>query len=127
MSLPRWLAKFNGKFLNPGAVTRAKWPVLTHVGRRSGTTYRTPIAAHPVEKGYIFVVNYGVGSDWVRNILKTGGASLAIGQHTYELERPRLVTDDEANLSLANAKGLPPAFLGIDDYLRMDLAPASPA
>jgi deazaflavin-dependent oxidoreductase (nitroreductase family) len=128
MSLPRWLARFNGRFLNPGAVARAKWPVLTHVGRRSGTSYRTPIAAHPVDNGYIFVANYGVRSDWVQNILTAGRANLAIGDRTFELERPRLLSNEVANLTLgSDAKGLPPAFLAIDDYLRMDLRTANPA
>ncbi|GAB1511362.1 PNPOx family protein [Actinophytocola sp. KF-1] len=50
------------------AAAAGKRPVLTHVGRRSGRTYRTPLDAHPVEGGYVFVLVYGPGSDWARNV-----------------------------------------------------------
>lgn len=48
---------------------RGARPVLTHVGRTSGKTYRTPLDAHRVEGGYVFILVYGPRSDWVRNVL----------------------------------------------------------
>ena len=122
MSLPRWLGRINKRVFNPLEIRRGKRPVLTHVGRKSGKPYKTPLDAHAVESGYVFIVNYGIDCDWVQNILAAGKAGLTIGSQTYDLERPRLISDEEAVRCLAPGTKRPPAFLGIDDYLRMDLA-----
>ncbi len=121
MSLPKWLGRINKRIFNPLEIRRGKRPVLTHVGRRSGNLYKTPLDAHSVENGYVFIVNYGVGCDWVQNILAAGKAGLTIGDQTYDLERPRLISNEEAARSLPPGTKRPPAFLGIDDYLRMNL------
>jgi deazaflavin-dependent oxidoreductase (nitroreductase family) len=121
MSLPKWLGRINKRIFNPIEIRRGKRPVLTHVGRRSGNLYKTPLDAYSVENGYVFIVNYGVGCDWVQNILAAGKASLTIGDETYDLERPRLISNEEATRSLPPGTKRPPAFLRIDDYLRLDL------
>jgi deazaflavin-dependent oxidoreductase (nitroreductase family) len=121
MSLPRWLGRINKRVFNPLEIRRGKRPVLAHVGRRSGKLYKTPLDAYSVDNGYVFIVNYGVASDWVQNILAAGKAGLTIGDQTYDLERPRLISDEEATRFLPPGTKRPPGFLGIDDYLRMDL------
>ncbi len=63
-------------------------PVLTHVGRTSGKTYHTPLDAHPVENGYIFILMYGSDSDWVKNVLAAGTAHLRVGGDEFELDPP---------------------------------------
>jgi deazaflavin-dependent oxidoreductase (nitroreductase family) len=73
-----WIARFNKRITNPLVLKRGVWPVLTHVGRSSGKTYRTPLEAHPVAGGYIFVVMYGSDSDWVQNVMAAGTATLEI-------------------------------------------------
>lgn len=42
MPLPRWWRRINKHPLNPRELERGARPVLTHVGRDSGRTYRTP-------------------------------------------------------------------------------------
>lgn len=64
MPMPKWLTHVNKRVFNPGAIARGKRPVLTHIGRTSGTTYRTPLDAHPVDGGYLFILVYGSRSDW---------------------------------------------------------------
>jgi deazaflavin-dependent oxidoreductase (nitroreductase family) len=59
-------------------IKRGNRPVLSHVGRSSGKTYETPLDAHAVEGGYIFIANYGRDSDWVKNILAAGTAALRV-------------------------------------------------
>ncbi len=43
-------------------------------GADRASLYKTPLDAHSVENGYVFIVNYGVGCDWVQNILAAGRA-----------------------------------------------------
>lgn len=75
---------------------RGTRPVLTHVGRTSGARYRTPLDAHPVDGGYVFILVYGSRSDWVRNVVEAGHARLVVDGQDIELAAPRLISDQEA-------------------------------
>jgi deazaflavin-dependent oxidoreductase (nitroreductase family) len=122
MPMPRWWGRINKRVFNPWELKRGERPVLTHVGRTSGRTYRTPLDAHPVDGGYVFVLVYGSESDWVRNVLAAGGARLTVDGRDVELATPRLVDEDEAWRAIPDDVRRPPRFLRITEYLRMDLA-----
>ena len=121
MPMPKWWGHVNKRLFNPRAIARGKWPVLTHVGRVSGETYHTPLDAHPVEGGYLFVLVYGSRSDWVRNVLAAGRARLRIGGGDVELAAPRLVGEDEAFGALPEGVTRPPKLLRVTEFLRMDV------
>lgn len=121
MPMPRWWGHVNKRMFNPRAIAGGRWPVLTHVGRSSGATYRTPLDAHPVDGGYLFVLVYGSGSDWVRNVLAADGARLRVGGTELALGAPRLVGESEAFQALSDAVARPPRLLRITEFLRMDL------
>ena len=121
MPMPRWWGQINKRVFNPRELKRARRPVLTHVGRSSGTTYRTPLDAHPVEGGYLFVLVYGSKSDWVQNVLDAGHARLTVNGENVDLTRPRVVDEDEAWQALPPSAKRPPRLLRISEYLRMDL------
>ena len=101
MPYPRWLANINKRVFNPKEVRRGERPVVIHVGRWSGTVYQTPLDAHPTYGGYLLVVRYGPGSDWVRNVLAASEASLRVDGEEFHLDSPRLVSQDEAVTQLA--------------------------
>ncbi|ASF08732.1 hypothetical protein NBRGN_038_01710 [Nocardia brasiliensis NBRC 14402] len=121
MPMPKWWGHVNKRVFNPRALAGGKWPVLTHVGRTSGTTYRTPLDAHPVAGGYLFILVYGSGADWVQNILKAGRAGLRIDGRDLQLESPRLIGEAEAFQALSKEVSRPPKLLRITEFLRMDL------
>ena len=120
MPMPRWWARLNKHVFNPGEIRRGQRPVLAHVGRRSGTVHRTPLEVHRLDDGYLVAAVYGPRSDWVRNVLAAGGATLSIDGMEVEVTAPRLVDRAEARSLLGPDVRLPPALLGIDDFLRMD-------
>ncbi|WP_344842551.1 nitroreductase/quinone reductase family protein [Nonomuraea dietziae] len=91
MPMPLWWGHVNKRVFNPLTIARGKSPVLTHVGRVSGATYRTPLDAHPVDGGYLFILVYGSRSEWVQNVLAAGGARLQVDGREVELAAPRLV------------------------------------
>src|SRR5262245_31276093 len=122
MPMPLWWGHVNKRVFNRLALSGGKWPVLTHVGRSSGTTYHTPLDAHPVEGGYLFILVYGSGSDWVRNVLAARSARLRVGGREMELTAPRLVGKEEAFSALPDGVARPPRLLRITEFLRMDLA-----
>jgi deazaflavin-dependent oxidoreductase (nitroreductase family) len=121
MPMPRWWVHINKRVFNPWAIANGRYPVLTHVGRNSGATYRTPMDAHPVERGYLFIPVYGAKSDWVRNVLAAGRAQLKINGEDVELTAPRIVGEEEALQALAADVKRPPKALRIKEFLRMDL------
>jgi deazaflavin-dependent oxidoreductase (nitroreductase family) len=120
--MPRWWTRINKRVFNPMELRRGVRPVLTHVGRSSGTTYRTPLDAHPVEGGYVFVLVYGSRSDWVRNTLAAGHARLTVDGQDVELTAPRVIAADAAWQAIGDGVKRPPRALRISEYLRMDLA-----
>jgi len=120
--MPRWWTQINKRVFNPVELRRGARPVLTHVGRSSGASYRTPVDAHPVDGGYVFILVYGSQSDWVRNIMAAGHARLTLREQDIDLTAPRLIPGQEAWLSIGEGVKRPPEFLRIDEYLRMDLA-----
>ncbi|GAA3570779.1 hypothetical protein GCM10022419_059530 [Nonomuraea rosea] len=124
MPMPRWWGHVNKRVFNPLAIKGGKYPVLIHVGRVSGATYRTPLDAFPVEGGYLFVLVYGSRSDWVQNILAADGARLRADGKEIELAAPRLVGKDEAFQALPASAARPPRVLRITEFLRMDLVAA---
>jgi deazaflavin-dependent oxidoreductase (nitroreductase family) len=95
LKLPRQLARFNRVVTNPiqrmYAWALPPWAVICHRGRRSGRLYRTPVVAARRGRTFAVAVLYGNESDWVRNVLASGG-QVVRGGRTYELIEPRLVS-----------------------------------
>ena len=120
MPLPRWLGQINKRTFNKLELKRGKRPVLTHVGRASGNTYRTPLDAHAVEGGFIFFPLYGPRTDWVRNVMAAGKARLDAGGETYALDSPRTVSPAEALPLLPEGTKVP--VKSVTELLRMDVS-----
>lgn len=118
MPMPLWWGHINKRTFNPREISGGKRPVLTHVGRATGTVYHTPLDAHPVEGGYLFILVYGAKSDWVQNVMAATHARLRIDGQEVELVRPRIVGEEHLPAGVAP----PPRFLRISEYLRMDTA-----
>lgn len=87
----RWLAKFNIIFTNRITGLFAGWipgfGILTHVGRRSGKVYRTPINVFRTPTGFVIALTYSSSSEWVKNVLVAGGCELKTQGKRYQLIR----------------------------------------
>ena len=118
MPYPRWLAKINKRVFNPGQIRKGSYPVVTHIGRSSGKVYQTPLDAFPTRTGYVLVARYGPNSDWIRNILAAGSATLRIEGEDHDLGPRERVGRAEATEQLPSD---PPAdFIKAEDFLLMD-------
>jgi deazaflavin-dependent oxidoreductase (nitroreductase family) len=69
------------------------WAVLHHRGRRSGTEYAIPVAVIPTVSDDIFLIGlpWGERTNWARNVLAAGGASLDWKGRRYAASSPRIV------------------------------------
>ena len=93
----RWLAKINIAFTNRITGLFAGWlpgfGILTHVGRKSGKVYRTPINVFRASNGFIIALTYSSQSEWVKNVLAAGGCDLETRGKKYQLSAPKVVGD----------------------------------
>jgi deazaflavin-dependent oxidoreductase (nitroreductase family) len=93
----RWLAKINIAFTNRITSLFAGWlpgfGILTHVGRKSGKVYRTPINVFRAPNGFIIALTYSSESEWVKNVLAAGGCELRTRGKKYQLVAPKVVRD----------------------------------
>jgi deazaflavin-dependent oxidoreductase (nitroreductase family) len=93
----RWLAKINIVFTNRITSLFAGWlpgfGILTHVGRKSGKVYRTPVNVFRVSNGFVIALTYSSQSEWVKNVLAVGGCELKTRGRTYQLSAPKVVRD----------------------------------
>jgi deazaflavin-dependent oxidoreductase (nitroreductase family) len=93
----RWLAKINIAFTNRITGLFAGWlpgfGILTHVGRKSGKVYRTPINVFRASNGFIIALTYSGESEWVKNVLAAGGCELRTRGKKYQLSAPKVVPD----------------------------------
>lgn len=77
---------------------------------------------YPTRDGYVCVVRYGPQSDWVRNSIEAGAASLRIEGEDRDLTHPRLIDQEEAFGQLIDGLEVPKSFTTTDLYLLFDLA-----
>ena len=80
MRLPRALARFNRRVTNPvlgGLLGRTPpFATIVHRGRRTGRSYRTPVAAFGHPEGFVVALTYGADAQWVRNVVAADGCVL---------------------------------------------------
>ena len=99
MSFRKRLARFNRVVTNPiqglWAPYLPPFALVTHRGRKTGATYRTPVTAF-VRDGVMAVgLPYGDDTDWVRNLLAAGGGDVRRrGKHLH-LANPRVLTRND--------------------------------
>jgi hypothetical protein len=80
MPMPGWWGQINKRGVQPVGAQARRSAGADPRRPEFGTIYRTPLDAHPVDGGYLFIlVVYGSGSDWVRNLLAAGHARLKVG------------------------------------------------
>ncbi len=93
----RWLAMINIAFTNRITGLFAGWlpgfGILTHVGRKSGRVYRTPINVFRASNGFIIALTYSSQSEWVKNVLAAGACELKTRGKKYTLSAPTVVRD----------------------------------
>ncbi|MFD4422053.1 nitroreductase family deazaflavin-dependent oxidoreductase [Agromyces sp. NPDC058484] len=95
------------------------WAVVHHRGRKSGNDYATPIAVIPTAATDVFLIGlpWGPKTNWARNVLAAGGATVTWKGRDHRATEPRLVHADEAaaiampRLKRIVGSGRFPAFL----------------
>jgi len=116
MSVLRW---YNGTRLKRAGSERSATAILTHVGRRSGRTYETPLGAWAYGDGFVLSLAYGSGTDWCRNVMAAGTCTLAWKGQTYQLERPKIISGRQVLRAWPVWEQIALGAAGIEDFLWM--------
>ena len=59
--------------------------LVRHVGRRSGTTYETPVILARVPEGFVAELTYGPDVDWYKNVTAAGHCTVLHHGREYEV------------------------------------------
>ena len=120
--LARRLASFNKHVTNrlttPLAPHLPAFGVVTHAGRRSGRTYRTPVNVFPRDGGFVFALTYGRDAQWVQNVIEAGGCELTTRGRTYALTHPEIFHDASRHAAAPVAR-LMLRLVGASDFMSM--------
>jgi len=93
-ALRRFSRLFNPMQMRTAGSPGAYASVVRHLGRRSGRAYETPVGAVSTEDGFVIALPYGSRSNWVRNVLANGAATIVNDGHTYLVGRPEIIPLD---------------------------------
>lgn len=98
-----------GRMINMAPEQSGRIMVLTHVGRKSGRRYRTPVNYAEVGGKIYCTAGFGSVSDWYRNVLATPDVELWLPNGRW-LARARDVSDAPNRLELMRAVLLASGF-----------------
>ncbi|MFZ0138072.1 MAG: nitroreductase family deazaflavin-dependent oxidoreductase [Candidatus Sulfotelmatobacter sp.] len=120
----RWLAKINIAFTNRITGLFAGWlpgfGILTHVGRKSGKVYRTPINVFRASNGFIIALTYSSQSEWVKNVLAAGGCELKTRGKKYQLSALQVVRDPTRRRFPVPVR-IVLRIVGADEYMELSI------
>jgi deazaflavin-dependent oxidoreductase (nitroreductase family) len=123
----RWLAKINIAVTNRITSLFAGWlpgfGILTHVGRKSGKVYRTPVNVFRATNGFIVALTYSSHCEWVKNVLAAGGCELKTRGSKYQLSAPNVVRDPTRRRFPIPVR-LVLRIVGADEYMEVSANPA---
>jgi deazaflavin-dependent oxidoreductase (nitroreductase family) len=92
----RPLFAISRRWLNPWQLRRAGRPgayasIIRHRGRRTGRPYETPVGVVPMDDDFLVMLPYGSGTQWLRNVLAAGEATLVTEGQTVHVDRPETI------------------------------------
>jgi deazaflavin-dependent oxidoreductase (nitroreductase family) len=129
MPLPKRLARFNrlvtNRVMGPVARRLPGFAIVSHVGRRSGRVYRTPVNLFRAEGRYVIALTYGSDSQWVLNVLAAGAVDIETrGQHVH-LVGPEVVHDARRSL-VPPPVGQVLRLVNVSDFMLLQRAGTDP-
>ena len=116
--------RYLNRFTRPMARRLPGFAILTHRGRTTGRSYRTPVNVFRRGDDYFFFLTYGSDAQWVKNVLAGGFCSIETRGRIVELVEPKLVTDPELRPAPPPVRFIERRIAGATQYLQMRAASA---
>jgi deazaflavin-dependent oxidoreductase (nitroreductase family) len=129
MPIPKAIGRLNRVGLNHIVRPLATWlpglGVVTHRGRHSGRSYRTPVNVFARPEGYVFALTYGPETDWVKNVQAAGSCELLTRRHRVRLVSPHRFHDERRQPVGTVARPIL-RLLGVADFLSLEVEQGTP-
>ena len=81
----------NPRQMRSAGTAGASTSVIRHRGRKSGRAYETPVAVVATDDGFVISLQFGSRTDWLRNVLAAGSATIVHEGHVYAVDRPEFI------------------------------------
>ncbi len=112
----------NHRFMNPRQMESAGTPgayasIVRHTGRKSGTSYETPVGVVASDDGFVISLPYGTQADWLKNVLAAGSATLVHEGETHDVDQPEVTAVGEAPVTFSAAGRRAHRIFGVDQVL----------
>ena len=119
-----WLGKrgFNRVVLKTAGTPGASAAVIRHRGRTSGRVYETPMGAVASGEGFLIALPYGLRSNWLRNVLADGAATLTLDGSRFEVDEPEIIPLASVETAFAAKEQRMHRIFGVTQVLRLRLA-----
>jgi len=116
--------RVNRAIVNPLQMKSAGTPgayasVIRHKGRTSGRPYETPVGAVATDDGFVIVLVYGSHTDWLKNVLASGSATIVNEGLTYRVDQPEVIPMEAAAVYLPAKDLRNHRLIGVDQCLRV--------
>lgn len=122
------LARFNLAVTNRITGKFAGWlpgfGIITHVGRKSGKAYHTPVNVFRAPHGFAVALTYGRESEWVKNVQAANGCDLQTSGRRYHLSNPTIV-HDPTRKQFPFPVRLVLGIVGANDFMQLSIAEAA--
>lgn len=124
--------RFNRAVTNPRVARSAGsagsgTALVRHTGRRTNQPYETPIGAMPTPTGFVVALPYGTRSDWVKNVLANGVATIVVGGSTVPVVDPVIVATSEVRDVLPPSERRMLRLFKVDQCMRLSRRDDAPS
>lgn len=105
---------------------RGPFSLVRHVGRKSGTTYETPLILATAPEGFVAELTYGTDVNWYRNIVTAGSCVIISGGVEYRIDRIEPCDPDTGLRAYGNPAALILRLLKRHEFRLLHTADGSP-
>jgi deazaflavin-dependent oxidoreductase (nitroreductase family) len=112
----------NPRMLKTAGTAGGPASIIEHTGRTSGRAFQTPVTPAQTAGGFVIALPYGPGTDWVKNILASGTATLVHEGQTYALEKPEIIPARAAATDFGPRERWFLRLFGVQECLRLHRA-----
>ena len=99
-------------------------PVSSSAPFASSRRYETPVVAAEIDGGYVIALPYGPSTDWLKNVLSAGRATLRLRGAVHHLRDPQIVGLDSVDDRFATKERRLHRRFGVRDAVVLRLADA---
>ena len=101
--------------------------VVHHVGRTTGRAYETPVGAVKTDDGFVIALPYGSNTDWLKNVLASGQATIVHDGTSHAVDQPEVVAIADVALLFSPNDQRAHRWFDVQYCLRVrSVEPASP-